>query len=138
MIYRYLRLSTPGPNGATYFHAAGPAADAPPVLTELATLNDGYTYLALAPEATLPDQPAEVVLEPVELTPALRVALAQASAVLRRLDEQVVAMIRAHYSVEDEIKMLRIAPSPETEAWNEHVEHCRQWGREQRAAIGFE
>lgn len=138
MIYRYLRLSTPGPNGATHFHVSSSSEEGLPVLTELATLDDGYTYLALAPEATLPEQPAEVVLEPVELTPALREALGKASAVLSQINDRVVAMIRAHYSVEDEIKMLRIAPSPETAAWNEHVEQCRQWGREQRAAIGFE
>jgi hypothetical protein len=53
------------------------------------------------------------------------------------INRRVVEMIRARYSVDDEIKLLRIAPSDETAAWNAYVEECRQWGREQRALLGL-
>ena len=42
------------------------------------------------------------------------------------INAQVRAKIRERYSIEDEIKMLRLAPSPETAAWNDYVEECRQ------------
>lgn len=45
------------------------------------------------------------------------------------IDEQVVEMIRQRYSINDEIKMLRIGPSAETSAYNAYVEECRAWGR---------
>jgi len=46
-------------------------------------------------------------------------------------------MIREQYSLEDEIQLLRTAPSAEFELWNAHVEACRDWGREQRALLGL-
>lgn len=137
MIYRYSRVSVPGPTGTVHFHRAA-TADQEPVLTELATLDDGYTYCALAPDAELPEQPQEVALEPVTLHSDLHDALAKASPALRRINAEVVKKIRSQYSVEDEIKMLRLAPSDETTQWNLFVEECRQWGRDQRAALGFE
>lgn len=51
--------------------------------------------------------------------------------------EAVRAKIRERYDVDDEIMMLRIAPSPETALWNDYVEECRAWGREQKTALGF-
>ena len=44
-------------------------------------------------------------------------------------------MIRGQYSIEDEIKLLRTAPSPEFELWNAYVEDCREWGRLQKAEL---
>jgi len=44
-------------------------------------------------------------------------------------------MIRELYSIEDEIKLLRTAPSPEFELWNAYVEDCRSWGRAQKALL---
>lgn len=51
------------------------------------------------------------------------------------INQRVREMIREQYSIEDEIKLLRTAPSPEFELWNAHVEDCRAWGREQKALI---
>ena len=48
------------------------------------------------------------------------------------INQRVRDMIREQYSIEDEIKLLRTAPSPEFELWNAHVEDCRAWGREQK------
>ena len=53
------------------------------------------------------------------------------------INAQVRAKIKERYSIEDEIKMLRLAPSPETVAWNDYVEDCRQWGREEKAKLGL-
>lgn len=51
------------------------------------------------------------------------------------INQQVVTQIRTKYSAEDEIKLLRLAPSDETTEWNKYVEECRDWGKEQKAAI---
>lgn len=132
MIYRYQRAVIEGPTGTVYTHAAGDGA-----LTELATLDDGYTYVALAPGSELPEQPDTIVLEPVVLDSATRDAIAAASAVLDLVNQDVVRKIRERYTPDDEIKLLRIAPSAETQAWNDYVEGCRAWGRERKAALGL-
>jgi len=53
------------------------------------------------------------------------------------INQRVRDMIREQYSLEDEIQLLRTAPSPEFELWNAHVEACRDWGREQKARLGL-
>lgn len=104
--------------------------------TELATI-DGITYVHLPDTAELPEQPIEIDVAPVELTDGLRNAIKSASPHVRLINQRVEDRIRDRYSVSDEIKLLRIAPSPETAAWNDYVEGCRQWGREQKAALGL-
>lgn len=54
---------------------------------------------------------------------------------IERINQAVRDKIRAVYSVEDEIQLLRTAPSPECEVWNAYVEECRDWGRKQKAAL---
>lgn len=54
---------------------------------------------------------------------------------IERINQAVRDKIRAVYSVEDEIQLLRTAPSPEFEVWNAYVEDCREWGRQQKAAL---
>lgn len=108
---------------------------------ELATI-DGKTYVSLPGEAKLPaDQPAEIVASietlPVPLPNGLRDAIRQASPLVQLIDRQVVEQIRIRYSVDDEIKLLRIAPSDETSAWNAYVEECRSWGRSEKAKLGL-
>lgn len=104
--------------------------------TELATI-DGVTYVHLPDTAELPEQPIEIDVAPVMLTDDLRDAIKAASPHVRLINQRVEDKIRERYSVSDEIKLLRIAPSDETAAWNEYVEDCRQWGRECRAALGL-
>ena len=53
------------------------------------------------------------------------------------INTQVVVRIREKYNIADEIKMLRLAPSQETTEWNDYVEDCRQWGREEKAKLGL-
>lgn len=109
---------------------------------EIATLPDGRTIVSLPDGATLPaDQPAQIAASiqtlPSPLPTELRDEIRAASPQVAYINQRVVQRIRERYSVDDEIKLLRIAPSPETAAWNAYVEDCRQWGREQRAVLGL-
>ena len=107
--------------------------------TELATIG-GTTYVSLPDGATLPtEQPSEIAasIETVTLTPTLREAIASASPHVRLIRQLVQEKIAAAYSMADEIKLLRTAPSAEFEAYNAHAEDCRAWGRDQKAALGL-
>lgn len=53
------------------------------------------------------------------------------------INQRVREMIRSEYSIEDEIKLLRTAPSAEFEVYNEHAEACRDWGREEKRRLGL-
>ena len=53
------------------------------------------------------------------------------------INQRVCEMIAESYSVTDEIKLIRTAPSEEFEIYNEHAEACRQWGREQKVLLGI-
>ena len=104
--------------------------------TELATI-DGTTYVFVPDGAVLPVQPAEIAVEPVTLTDALKTAIKAASCHIWLINDQIKAKIAEKYSLEDEIKLLRIAPSDESTTHNDYVEECRAWGREHKAALGL-
>lgn len=107
--------------------------------TELATIN-GLTYVSLPDGIALPsEQPEEIAasIEVVTLPPALRGEIANASPHVRLIRERVAERIAERYSIGDEIKLLRTAPSAEFEAYNAYAEDCRAWGREQKAALGL-
>ncbi len=111
-----------------------------PLGAELATLADGYTYVALPDGATLPEeQPQEIAvsIEPVTLSPAQVAEIKAASPHVRLIHARVRERIASRYSVEDELKLLRTAPSPEAEAYNAWAEECRAWGRELKAGLGL-
>ena len=105
-------------------------------ITELCTI-DGVTYVSVPDGIALPPQSKQIRVVPVELTEELSVAIRAASPHIELINQRTVERIRARYSVNDEIKMLRIGPSPETEAYNDWVEACRAWGREQKASLGL-
>ncbi|MDD5247806.1 MAG: hypothetical protein PHY45_02405 [Rhodocyclaceae bacterium] len=71
------------------------------------------------------------------LTPTLGAAISAASPHVRLIRQQVQDMIGEQYSISDEIKLLRTAPSAEHSAYNDHAESCRAWGRAQKAALGL-
>lgn len=108
--------------------------------TELATI-DGVTYVSLPDDAKLPEQPQEISVSKVTMTPELRSALLSASPHVRVINDNVVAQIRAMYSADDEAKILRVAmrtnPCEEFDVYNEHVESCRAWGRSEKAKLGL-
>lgn len=54
---------------------------------------------------------------------------------LAKINAEVRAKIRRVYTVEDELQLLRTAPSPEYEVYNAYVESCLEWGREQKEAL---
>lgn len=118
--------------------------------TELATLADGYTYVSVPDAVMLPDQPEQITVEPVTLTPELREALKAASVHCELITQRIEDKIRARYSLNDEQYFARIASgaalgiytmeSGEHDAlvaFGEHVEACRQWGRTERAQLGL-
>ncbi len=108
--------------------------------TELATLADGLTYVSLPDGTALPiGQPPEIAqsIAPVALTDLLRAELKTASPHVQLINERVRQRIAERYSLPDEIKMLRTAPSAESTAYNTYVEECRDWGRAQKTALGL-
>lgn len=106
-------------------------------ISELCTLPDGYTYVSVPDGIKLPAQPENITVERVELTTDLADAIKKASPHVALINERVVNMIREKYSVNDEIKMLRIGPSEETEAYNAYAEECRAWGISEKAKLGL-
>ena len=103
---------------------------------ELATL-DGYTYVSIPDGVTLPTQPSEITVQAVTMTPTLSAQIAAASPQVRVINDRVVSMIGEQYSMHEEIKLLRTAPSEEFDIYNEYVESCRAWGRAQKTALGL-
>lgn len=58
----------------------------------------------------------------------------------QQIDEiniRVKQMICEMFSIDDQIQLLRTAPSAEFEVFNEHAEACRDWGREEKRRLGF-
>ena len=107
---------------------------------ELCTLADGRTVVALFDGFTLPaQQHAEIAasIEPLDLTDALREEISRLSPHIRLINQRVQAAIADRYSITDEIKLIRTAPSPEMEAYNAYAEECRAWGRAERAKLGL-
>lgn len=112
------------------------------VAQEIATLPDGRTVVCLHAGFELPaDQPAQIA-DSIEALPSplpadLRDAIRAASPMVRVINARVQAAIAERYGIEDEIKLLRTAPSPEMAAYNDFVEDCRAWGRTEKAKIGL-
>lgn len=107
--------------------------------TELATVA-GITYVSLPDGATLPTvQPSEIAasVKPVTLDVTLIAAISKASPHVQLIRRRVAEKIAEQYSISDEIKLLRTAPSPEHDFYNSYVESCRAWGRAQKAALGL-
>lgn len=108
---------------------------------ELATLADGRTVVCVPDVDAMGEQP-EAIVGSIEELPSplpadLNEEICKASPHVRLINARVVEKIRAKYSLEDEIKLLRTAPSDEAVAWNEFVESCVDWGRDQKAALGL-
>lgn len=104
--------------------------------TELATIND-VTYVSLPDNTVLPEQPAEIAVAAVDLTPDLKQAISDASPHVKLIRQRVSDKIAERYSTGDEIKLIRTAPSAEFEAYNAYAEDCRAWGRAERAKLGL-
>lgn len=95
------------------------------------------TYVSVPDGVALPEQPKEISVEEITMTTELGDAIKAVSLHVALINERVVAKIRERYSVDDEFKMLRIGPSNETDAYNDHVEACRAWGRAEKEKFGL-
>lgn len=106
--------------------------------TEVANI-EGTTYVSIPSGYTLPDQPTEIAasVKVVKMTPELRSLLNKNSPQCTAIDKGVVEKISAAYTTSDEIKLLRLGPSADFDTYNTYVENCRQWGRDQKAALGL-
>jgi hypothetical protein len=119
--------------------------------TELCEIK-GVTYVSVPDGTELPAQPAQIAdsVAVVTLDPVLRDAIKTASPHCQLIDERMRDMIRAAYSMEDELKFARIGvgaamgmyqpTSDEVQAmtvFGEFVEATRAWGRSQRTQLGL-
>jgi hypothetical protein len=117
--------------------------------TELCTL-EGVTYVAVPAGVTLPEQPPEITVLPVDMTPELREQIKSASPHCALIAERMEARIRSKYSLSDEAYFARIGvgaalgvyqfePGEQDEllAFGAYVEACRQWGRDEHAKLGL-
>lgn len=142
-IYKYKRVTTePGPNGATlYFRCEG--------CTELAEV-DGWRYVFVPDSATVPEQFAQIEAQTVQLSDDLREQIKNRSRPVELISMQMQEQIHARYPVEDEMYFARIGigaalgiyqfqpgEMEALRAFGAFVETVRQWGRDQRAAIGL-
>jgi hypothetical protein len=111
-------------------------------LKELCTV-DGTTYVAASESVVFAKQADSIKFTAVdgaamkEQLGSVLCAIEKALPQTATINAQVVAMIRERYTVEDEIKMLRIAPAPESATWNDYVEQCLEWGRREKAKMGL-
>ena len=108
---------------------------------EIATLVDGRTVVVLFAGQALPkDQPATIAASievlPNPLPTDLRDAIRTASPHVRLINQRVQDSIADRYSMSDEIKLLRTAPSPEMTVYDAYAEECRAWGRAEKAKLG--
>ena len=140
-IYKYQRIITPGPNGTTlYFRNA----DESPA-TELCEF-DGWRYVSVPDDVTMPDQWPEIGWQAVDVTPELKERIIKRSRVMQLIYQRMQAMIRAEHELEDELYFARIGvgvangvyvfePGEQEEmlAYGEFIEIVRQWGRAERA-----
>ena len=144
-IYKYQRITTPGPNGTTYYFRNTDSNDC----LELAEIDDWY-YVYVPDNTELPIQHTEINLQEIILTDELRDNIKSASRPCKLINERMQQMIRDSYSLEDEQYFSRIGVgvalgvynfrSGEQEAlmaFGTHVEAVRQWGRDERAKIGL-
>ena len=109
---------------------------------ELATLPDGRTVVALFDGHTLPANQPAAIQAGIEVLPSplpddLLAAIKTASPQVRLINSRVQAAIAERYSLADEIKLLRTAPSPEMDAYNAYAEDCRTWGRTEKTKLGL-
>jgi hypothetical protein len=117
--------------------------------TELATVN-GITYVHLPDGTALPAQPPEITVELAMLTPELSEEIKTASPHVRLINDRIKEKIRERYDAENEMYFARISigaitgqytmeagESAKVAAYGAYVESVRQWGRDQRAALGL-
>ncbi len=118
--------------------------------TELATLDDGFTYVAVPEGVVLPVQPEEIKPEDVVLTDELREQIKRESPHIRLINARVVEKIRQRYTADDERKYtadtinnavygepLSVSQTAKRDSYMQYRNECVIWGREQKALLGL-
>lgn len=116
--------------------------------TELATI-EGVTYVHCS-DPLPEDQPEQITVTTPALTGELIEQIKAASPHVKLIASRMIDKIRERYSVDDELFFARIAggaglgryditpdEQAELDAYQAHVEAVREWGRDQRAALGL-
>ena len=103
---------------------------------EIGRLADGRTVVAVEGEIANEQFPQLTDISKLVLTDALREEIKQFRA-FGLIDEQTVSAIRARYSIDDELKILRLREEPEWSAYNDFVEACRADGKAKKQALGL-
>lgn len=103
--------------------------------TELCTI-DGVSYASVQDASAVID-PHNIGFKIEVVNEELRENLCAQSPHVQLIQQRVRDKIAELYSVHDEIKLIRTAPSEEFDVYSEHAEACRQWGREQKALLGL-
>lgn len=119
--------------------------------TELCTI-DGVTYVSIPDDIVLPVQPQQIAasVQIVAMTGEIKDAIKDASSHVALITQRMIDMIRARYTIDDEMFFARIGigaangmyqPTADelgqVVAFGEFIEHARDWGRAQRAALGL-
>ncbi len=144
-IYKYQRITTPGPNGTVVTFRAADDSEA----TEIGAL-DGWHYVHVPDGEVIPDQPADIQWTAVTMTDDLRAQLRSVSRHDAMIRREIQRRIRAVYSADDEQYFSRIGVGAalgmyafqpgEQEAllaFGQYIEGIRDWGRQERAKIGL-
>lgn len=97
-------------------------------ITELCTL-DGETYVSVPDSVSLPNQSEQITVEEIILTEGLIELIKSESPHILLINQRIVERIREKYSINDEIKMIRVGSGAEVEEYSAYVEDCRSWGR---------
>lgn len=136
-IYQYQKIS----DHFTEYRVSGEG------VTELCTL-DGTTFISVAGE--LPVHDSRLIVTEATLTDELRNQIKAASVHVALITSRMQERIRAKYSLEDEAYFSRIGvgvalgaytfqPGEQDAllAFGAFVETVRQWGRDEKAALGL-
>ena len=108
------------------------------------------TYISVPDGGLAAEQPTQITLTPVVLTDALKERIKTESPYCKLIYERMQARIREKYCAEDEMYFSRISVGTllgayvfqpgEQQAvldYGAYVESVRQWGRDERAAVGL-
>jgi hypothetical protein len=151
MIIKYQKIIEKFSDGSSTTHDLNEPdyQDSDSRCTELATI-DGVTYVHVPDDVTLPDQPAQINVEEVTLTPELREEIKAASPHVRLSYKRLNDRIRVRYSIDDELYLARIAIGAQLGTYEmqddepallaeyqQYVEAQREVARQERAGWGL-
>lgn len=146
-LFKYQRIVTPGPDGETlYFRNA----EVEPRALELAEVA-GWHYVFVPAGAVLPTQPTAINWQAAAMNEALCDQVKAASRPVQLIAAEMQVRIRSVYTIEDEqyfsrigvgaalgVYTLQAGEMEALKAFGAHVEAVRQWGRDERSAMGVE